>query len=291
VECGQIADLGLAAMVSLTDHDDIEAPMSLQAVTASRAIPVSVEWTVPYGETFFHLGVHNISPAKARTTMARLKSFTANSEGGELTAILADLDSDPGTLIVFNHPLWDEKGIGSDQHRRTAVDLLSTRGRYLHALEINGLRPWRENRRVIEFAEAWGKPLISGGDRHAVEPNANINLTNATDFSDFVHEVRHHGWSDLLIMPHYHQRHASRILHNMLDVFRTYENHRNGWTEWGDRVFYTMQDGTVMSLSGIWGDRPPSAVALFAGIMRFAGRPSVRLALRSLGSEVPASAE
>jgi len=32
--------------------------------------------------------------------------------------------------------------------------------------------------------------LVSGGDRHGVEPNANINLTNATSFTEFVHEIR-----------------------------------------------------------------------------------------------------
>lgn len=67
--------------------------------------------------------------------------------------------------------------------------------------EINGLRPWRENRAVIAFAEAAAKPVISGGDRHGLEPNANLNLTNAANFAEFADEVRT-GWSDILIMPH-----------------------------------------------------------------------------------------
>ena len=61
---------------------------------------------------------------------------------------------------------------------------------YLHALELNGLRNWDENREVRRLAEKWNMLLISGGDRHGVEPNANINLTNATSFTEFVHEIR-----------------------------------------------------------------------------------------------------
>jgi len=46
-------------------------------------------------------------------------------------------------------------------------------------LEINGLRPWSENRMAIDFAGECGKPVISGGDRHALEANTVLNLTNA----------------------------------------------------------------------------------------------------------------
>ena len=53
---------GLGALVSLTDHDSIEAPMTLRVLDCFRELPVSVEWTVPYREKFFHLGVHNIQP-------------------------------------------------------------------------------------------------------------------------------------------------------------------------------------------------------------------------------------
>ena len=46
-------------------------------------------------------------------------------------------------------------------------------------MELNGLRQWRENRNVLAFAAAAGKPLISGGDRHTIEANSVLNLTNA----------------------------------------------------------------------------------------------------------------
>ena len=47
--------------------------MSLQAIEVSRNIPISVEWTVPFRNTFFHLGVHNLPPNRARAIMDRLK--------------------------------------------------------------------------------------------------------------------------------------------------------------------------------------------------------------------------
>jgi hypothetical protein len=286
VEFDQISSLGLAPIVSLTDHDDIEAPMSLQAMEVSRDIPISVEWTVPFGNTFFHLGVHNLPPNRARATMDRLKTYTARPREGDLRAILAGIHAEPGTLNVFNHPLWDETGIGAEQHRRAAVALLSQYGEYLHAIELNGLRPWRENASAIRLAGDWGKPVISGGDRHVIEPNATLNLTNAGNFAEFASELRS-GWSDVLLASHYRTPYATRVLHNILDVFRTYKNHRLGWTDWSDRVFYTLQDGTEASLSQLWGNHPPFSVGVLAGFMHFAGQPSMRSALRAaaLGAE------
>lgn len=291
VEATQLEELGLQPFVSLTDHDSIEAPMSLQAIEPEKRIPVSVEWTVPYRGTFFHIGVHNIVPSRARMMMGHLEGYTAAPSEDRLAELLAELHADPATLIVFNHPLWDEKGVGADVHQAALAELLGTRGEYFHALEINGLRPWSENRQVVPLAERWNKPLISGGDRHTLEPNATVNLTNAADFREFVAEVREDLRSQVLLLPHYHEAHASRIFQNMLDVFRTYENHGHGWTEWADRVFYSKSDGQVQSLSQMWGERPPYVVGVFAGFMRFAGQRGVRQALRSIAGFVPAQAD
>src|SRR5580700_7883956 len=62
VERTQIERLDLRALVSLTDHDNLDAGLLLQAGLPAGEIPVSVEWTVPYEQTYFHLGVHNIPP-------------------------------------------------------------------------------------------------------------------------------------------------------------------------------------------------------------------------------------
>ena len=269
VESDQIRSLGLDPIVSLTDHDDIEAPMSLQATDTSPGMPVSVEWTVPFRGAFFHLGVHNLSASRARAWMDQLKAFTERPIESDLRAILASIHAEPGALTVFNHPLWDEMGIGTEQHHAAAIAMLSQYGEFLHAVELNGLRPWRENSSVIRLARDWNKPVISGGDRHVTEPNACLNLTNASSFGEFAAEIRS-GWSEVFLASHYRTPHAARVFHNIVDVFRTYANHQLGWTDWSDRVFYTIPDGTVASLSELWKDGRPISVGVFSGFMQFA---------------------
>ena len=77
LEQGQIAGLGLRPLVSLTDHDSIEAPIALQVTAAREEVPVSVEWTVPYHRAILHLGVHNLPPAEARRWMAVMAAYTS----------------------------------------------------------------------------------------------------------------------------------------------------------------------------------------------------------------------
>jgi hypothetical protein len=132
---------------------------------------------------------------------------------------------------------------------------------------------------VVALAGAESKPVISGGDRHAIEPNALLNLTNAGTFEEFAEEVRD-GWSSVLVLRHYREPYALRIFHNMIDILRTYEQHANGWKLWSDRVFYRWHDGNVKSLTESFGDRTPAAVALFVGAMKFAAEPRVRRFLR-----------
>ena len=142
-----------------------------------------------------------------------------------------------------------------------------------------GCGPWKENHDVVALAKAEKKPAISGGDRHALEPNALLNLTNAETFDEFAEEVRA-GWSSVFVLRHYREQYSLRILHNMMDVLRTYEQHANGWLRWSDRVFYLCHDGQTRSLTQLFGERPPAAVALFVGAMQFASLPRVRRFLR-----------
>jgi hypothetical protein len=76
LEREQIEKLDLAAMVSLTDHDNIRAPMLLRTVPSARQIPVSVEWSAPYGTQSFHLGIHNLPSARAAEWMQHPRTIT-----------------------------------------------------------------------------------------------------------------------------------------------------------------------------------------------------------------------
>jgi len=284
VEERQIESLDMEPIVSLTDHDDLEAPMSLQAIDPGREIPISTEWTVPFGGTFFHVGVHNLPGRTARAVMRELAAFTARPADHLAHDLLAWLDGMPGTLLVFNHPMWDEKGVGPARHHDAVERFLCRNHMVLHAIEMNGLRPWEENERSIELAKAWRLPVVSGGDRHVLEPNANINLTNAVIFGEFADEIRS-GHSEILVMPQYRQAYTTRIFHNMLDVLRPYEAHAMGWRDWEDRPFYRGADEVVRSLRECWGDAKPVAVRWFERGMRTLSTPVVQTALRFTGAE------
>src|ERR1035437_8466974 len=66
LESTQIEKLDLAPMVSLSDHDNIKAPLLLRSVPSARHIPISVEWSVAYGGVQnVHLGIHNLPTTKA----------------------------------------------------------------------------------------------------------------------------------------------------------------------------------------------------------------------------------
>ena len=279
LEKSQIEALGLQAHVSLTDHDDIEAPVSLQVLEECKGAPISVEWTVPFQKTFFHSGVHNLHPATARSLFQEMDAFRRNPRERRLGEILAALSECPAVLTVFNHPLWDERGIGQQAHHAAVADFLALFGSGLHALELNGMRPWRENRAVIALAEAVGKPTISGGDRHIVEPNALVNLTHALSFGEFVEEIRA-GFSDVLILRQYREPYALRILHNLLDALKTYDQHANGWKQWSDRVFYQFDDGRFRSLTELFSAGAPALVAAFVTLARFVSAPHFRRLLR-----------
>ena len=134
LESRQIQRLGLNSLVSITDHDTIEAPMLLRTVPSSRHIPVSVEWSAPFGQTIFHLGIHNIPSRDGMEWMRRFEGYTAAADANPGTAemdarllsMLRELHESPQVLIVFNHPLWDLHKVGPMHHGRGAA--VSARG-------------------------------------------------------------------------------------------------------------------------------------------------------------------
>jgi len=254
--------LHLQGLVSLTDHDTIAAPTQLRVLQPYKRVPISVEWTVPFGGTFFHFGIHQMPAAVAAEWMRAMEAFTAKPKESELRELFAWFHASPQTLIVFNHPLWDEKGVGLEKHWFALGRLLGDCGRFFHAFELNGLRPWSENRRVVDLARSLGCPVISGGDRHGREPNACLNLTNASTFDQFVAEVRE-GISEVLFMPQYNHGHTYRILGNIADVLSEDPGHALGWRTWSDRVFYQNPEGVVRSLKELWGNDEPLVIRAF----------------------------
>jgi hypothetical protein len=286
LEIRQIETLDLAPMVSITDHDNINAPMLLRTVPSARRIPVSVEWSAPYGEQSFHLGVHNLPSARAAEWMKTLSDFTANPSDARLTEILKALDEEPNVLVVFNHPLWDLYLIGQEKHEFLVGEFLQKNGNYLHALELNGLRNWDENRAVRRLAETWNMLLISGGDRHGVEPNANINLTNATSFSEFVQEIRRQKKSDMLFMPQYAEPWKHRILQSTVDAIRHYPEFPQGSRTWDERVYHPDSNGVIRPLSELWPNgAPPRAMSVLIGAVQMMGAGLVSGGLRMAWSE------
>jgi hypothetical protein len=183
--------------------------------------------------------------------MNDLVDYTRRPRSDRLAEILAGLHDDPAVLIVVNHPLWDEAGIGQNSHRRILQDLIRQYREHIHALELNGLRPSAENDSVFELACAHRLPAVSGGDRHGREPSSGLNLTNAAVFGEFVEQVRRDGRSDVLWMPQQKQVAAARLFRAVRDVVRDDPQHGMGWTHWDDRVFYTCDDGVTRPLSAI----------------------------------------
>jgi len=287
LETKQIERLGLGAMVSITDHDTIKAPMLLRTVPSARQIPVSVEWSAPYGGMqSFHLGVHNLPSARAAEWMATLEDYTANPSDARLTEILVALNHEPNVLVVFNHPMWDLYLIGKEKHQFLVNEFLQKNGAYIHALELNGLRTWDENRAVRKLAQQWNMLLISGGDRHGVEPNANINLTNAASFTEFVHEIRREKNSNILFMPQYAEPWKHRILRSTIDAIRHYPDFPIGSRTWDERVYHPDANGVVRPLSELWPDgNAPAYMRWGIALVLLMGSAPVSSGLRMAWSE------
>jgi hypothetical protein len=287
LETRQIESHGLDAMVSLSDHDNIRAPMLLRTVPSARRIPVSVEWSAPYGGVQdFHLGIHNLPSARAADWMQTFAEFTRRPSDARLTEILAALHDEPDVLVVFNHPLWDLFLVGQERHEFLVNEFLLKNGNFIHALELNGLRHWEENRAVRGLAEKWNMLLISGGDRHGVEPNANINLTNAGSFTEFVHEIRRERRSNLLFMPQYAQPWKHRLLQSTLDAVRTYPDFPAGSRTWDERVYHPDANGVMRPLSDIWpAGSAPRAMRWVIALVMLMGSAPVSRGLRMAWSD------
>jgi hypothetical protein len=278
--------LGLPALVSLSDHDNIEAGLHLQMLQRTSNIPVSVEWSVPYEQTVFHLGVHNLPVTRAHAWMEELAGFTANPRPELLRQLLHELNAEPSVLLILNHPYWDAESVGPEQHRDSLAIFLQKYGHLLHALELNGLRSRGENEQILRLSQTVDLPVVSGGDRHGCEPNAVLNLTSATTFADFVEEIRLERRSHIVLMPQYFEPLRHRLLesawHALSDAPGEF-----GRRHWMTRVFIQGLDGSPRPLSDFTGTRFQRVIDKFRWVMALLVSPQVRPAVRLafLGNE------
>jgi hypothetical protein len=280
LESRQIQRLGLNSLVSITDHDTIEAPMLLRTVPSSRHIPVSLEWSVPFGQTVFHLGIHNLPSRDGMEWMKRFAAFTADASksvpstqanDAKLLGMLRELHESPQVLIVFNHPLWDLHKVGA-VHLAEVKRFIAEAGGSVHAIELNGLRHVRENKETAELAAQTGHLAISGGDRHGLEPNANINLTSAMSFTEFVEEIRVERRSHVHFMDQYQGRWEQRILRSTLNAVTDFPEFMPGWQRWDERAFHPDKDGIMRSFAELWPEgRAPWLLMAMIRVVRLGG--------------------
>jgi hypothetical protein len=221
--------------------------------------------------------------------MATLAGYTAKPNEARLGEIFQALNDEPNVLLIFNHPLWDLYLIGKEKHDFLVGEFLQKYGAYFHALELNGLRHWDENREVAKLAAQWNQLPISGGDRHGIEPNANLNLTRAASFTEFVHEVRNARQSHVLFMPQYAEPWKQRILNSTLAAIRNYPDFPEGSRRWDDRVYHPDADGNMRVLSQLWltGSAPVYLSAVLA-LVRLLGAAPVSSGLRMAWNDASA---
>ena len=279
VESNQIEiDLELGSLVSLTDHDSIGAPSVLRQLPEPARIPFAVEWSVPFEGAVFHLGVHNLPESQAHLIMDDLSEYTRNPSAPRLMELLASLHELPEVLVVFNHPLWDQRCLGR-AFRGILDRFLHSYVKFFHAFELNAMRAWAENKDVIQLAAVWQRPVISGGDRHGCEPSGALNLTRATSFSDFVGEIRLEQLSHIVFMPQYAEVLGIRFMQTVIDTIRDYPEHPVGSRRWDERVFHMdFQLGYHRPLSKLWKAPPPYLGQIFS-VFRMVENASVRHAL------------
>jgi hypothetical protein len=294
-ERDQVEDvLGLASLVSLTDHDTVEAPTLLRTIAETSQIPLALEWSVPFRGTTFHLGVHNLPTGSAQAIVANLNACTRNPVERRICELLAMLDQIPDVLVVFNHPLWNQSCTGKDRDSEVLDQFLRQTCKFLHAFEFNATRSARENKNVVKLAERWMRPVVSGGDRHGCEPSGAVNLTRCETFPEFVDEIRRGQRSHMLLMPQYAEPLVIRMTRTLLDVIREYPEYPDGSRRWDNRIFHPdAVGGADRPISSLW-KAPPAYVERTFACIRILESAAVQCVLRRIfrgGVESYASTE
>ncbi len=272
--------LDLAPLVSITDHDTIAAPLALRQKPDAACIPISLEWSVPFEENVFHLGVHNLPPSQSQGIVNELARYTAQPDENRLTDLLTVLRSSPDALLILNHPYFDFGRLGVTRHRASVRKFLSKYGRLIHALELGGIRPWRENQDVLRLAGEYDLPIVGGGDRHGGRPNGILNLSRAESWGEFVACIREKRENDVLLLPVCEEPVCFRELQIVADVSRHYPEYPYGYRHFADRIFVDLEGYSWHPLSFYWSAGMPLWLRPIFGALAAMGGNPVRPLLR-----------
>jgi hypothetical protein len=274
LEAAQIQRLGLQPLISISDHDSVEACAELHSIGIH--VPYSTEWTIPYHGTVFHVGVHNLPPEHARRLESEMAAVTAAPERDRIQELLAAMSAMEGVLVILNHPFSCEARVAQNVHIALQERFLEDFCGWIHAFELNGLQPPSSNLDTIRLADEWNVPVISGGDRHCCEPNAILNLTSARTFAEFVHEIRIEQRSSVLLMPQYRDPIPARYIEFIWHTVRAYPEF-NGRARWMDRIFFTREKtGEVIPLAEEWSNGAPLMVRAVIATVGLLASPWMR---------------
>ena len=190
------------------------------------------------------------------------------------------LEADPAVLdrVESSALGYGRRWIGS-----TAVhvrEFLHAYGRHIHALEINGLRSWQENLSVVSLGREFDYPVVAGGDRHGLEPNAIINLTRAKTFAEFAEEIRVERSSDIAILPQYQEPLALRHLLCAWDAVREHPQLADRQYLGCARVLSCVRDGWSALFPRVWTREHRAGSTHASNVIGLIASPPVRTAAR-----------
>jgi hypothetical protein len=186
METESVCALGFEhVQLAITDHDEISGAVELRRrrPTEAHRFALSEELSVHYEGHLFHMGITGLSEDRVAETHAGIQSAAQERRLDDLF----DLLKAAKCLVVLNHPLipWSK----GDVHA-TALSLLNRYGSVIDALEFNGMRGYKENKRVLELARHVNKPVVGGGDSHLLLASSALCGSDADSYCDFVAEVK-----------------------------------------------------------------------------------------------------
>lgn len=186
METESVRTLGFEhVQLAITDHDEISGAVELRKRRPAEAhrFALSEELSVRYEGHLFHMGLTGLPVNNVAETHAAIQSAAQERRLDDLF----DLLKAAKCLVVLNHPLipWSR----GDAHA-TSLRLLKRYGSVIDALEFNGMRGHKENKRVLELARYVNKPVVGGGDSHLLLASSVLCGSDTSSYTDFVEEVK-----------------------------------------------------------------------------------------------------